>query len=57
MPGNHIPVVKEGEIKGFRPDFVLVLPWNIKNEITEQFSYIRDWGGKFVVGVPKLKVF
>ena len=57
LPGSHVPVVKEGEIKRFKPDYVLILPWNIKNEIMEQLSYIRKWGGKFVVAVPDLKIF
>ncbi|GAI88495.1 unnamed protein product, partial [marine sediment metagenome] len=57
LPGSHIPVVGEEEIRKRKPNYVLILPWNIKEEIMEQLSYIRDWGGKFVVGVPKLKVF
>jgi len=55
MPGSHIPVLHESEIKKAKPDFVIILPWNIKDEIIEQLSYIQDWGGKFVVAVPKLK--
>ena len=57
LPGTHIPVVKEDEITRWKPDFVLILPWNIKDEITEQLSYIREWGGRFVVAVPKLKIY
>lgn len=56
LPGSHIPVVTEKEIKKTKSDYVLVLPWNIKNEIMEQLSYIRDWGGRFVVAVPEIKV-
>ena len=56
MPASHIPVVSEKNIKETRPDFVIILPWNIKDEITEQLSYIREWGGKFVVAVPDLKI-
>ncbi len=56
LPGSHIPVVKEDEIIRSTPDYVLILPWNIKNEITEQLNYIREWGGKFVVAVPEIKV-
>jgi SAM-dependent methyltransferase len=55
LPGSHIPVVKEDEIIRSKPDYVLILPWNIKNEITEQLSYIRGWAGRFVVAVPKLE--
>lgn len=56
LPGSHIPVVKEDRIKSMKPDYVLILPWNIKDEITEQLSYIRKWGGKFVVAVPDLNI-
>ena len=56
LPGSHIPVVKEEEITRLKPDYVIILPWNIKNEITEQLSYIREWDGKFVVAVPEIKV-
>lgn len=55
LPGSHIPVVKEDEITGLKPDYILILPWNIKDEIMGQLSYIRKWGGKFVVAVPYLK--
>ncbi len=56
LPGSHIPVVAENEIKKTKPDYVLILPWNIKDEIMEQLSYIRKWGGKFVTAVPDLKI-
>lgn len=56
LPGSHIPVVNEDEITKWKPDFVMILPWNIKDEIAEQLSYIRDWGGRFVVAVPEIKV-
>jgi len=56
LPGSHIPVVKEDEIIRSKPDYVLILPWNIKDEITEQLNYIQKWGGMFVVAVPEIKV-
>lgn len=56
MPASHIPIVDESYIKNEKPDFVLILPWNIKDEIIEQLSYIRDWNGKFAVAVPALKI-
>lgn len=56
LPGSHIPVYNESEIRNFKPDYVLILPWNIKNEIIEQLSYIREWGGKFVVCIPQLDI-
>ena len=57
FPGSHIPVVKEDEIIRSKPDYVLILPWNIKDEIIKQLSYIRKWGGEFVTAVPKVEVF
>ncbi len=56
LPGSHIPVVKEEEITRLKPGYVLVLPWNIRDEIMGQLSYIRKWGGKFVTAVPELKI-
>jgi SAM-dependent methyltransferase len=57
LPGSHIPVVKEEEITRLKPDYVLILPWNIKDEIMDQLSYIRNWGGKFVVPIPEIEIF
>ncbi|MFH1983028.1 MAG: class I SAM-dependent methyltransferase [Pseudomonadota bacterium] len=48
LPGSHIPVVNESRIKDCRPDYVLILPWNIRREIIDQLDYISDWGGKFI---------
>jgi len=56
LPGSRIPIVEEGRIKLFRPDFVVIFPWNLKEEITQQLSYVREWKGKFVTAVPKLEV-
>ncbi|MFH1903488.1 MAG: class I SAM-dependent methyltransferase [Candidatus Omnitrophota bacterium] len=56
LPGSRIPVVAESYIKTFRPDYVTILPWNLKEEIMTQLSYIRDWGGKFVTAVPHLEI-
>ena len=56
LPGSHIPVFKEDIIKKERPDFILILPWNLKDEITNQLNYIKEWGGKFVVAVPGLQI-
>jgi len=57
LPGSHIPVVRKDEIIRWKPDFVSILPWNIKNEITEQLSYISQWEGRFVVAVPELQIY
>ena len=56
LPGSHIPVVSENKIRELKPDFVLILPWNIRDEIMVQLDYIRDWGGRFVVPIPSLQV-
>jgi len=56
LPGSHIPVVNEDEIKKRKPDYILILPWNIKEEIMEQLNYVREWGGKFIIPIPRLKV-
>lgn len=56
LPGSHIPVTAEPEIRRLRPDFVLILPWNLKQEISEQLEYIRNWGGRFIVPIPEVEV-
>jgi hypothetical protein len=56
LPGSRIPIVDEECLKSERPDFVVILPWNLKDEIKSQLNYIREWGGKFVTVVPDLKV-
>jgi hypothetical protein len=56
LPASHIPVVHESSLKLDQPDYVIILPWNLREEITEQLSYIRNWGGKFVIAIPQLEV-
>ena len=56
LPGTHIPVKHPDVIKEDKPDYVLILPWNIKKEIMEQMNYIKDWGGKFVIPIPAVTV-
>jgi len=56
LPASHIPVLNEVELKEQKPDFVIILPWNLKDEIQQQLSYIKDWGGKFVIPIPKLEI-
>jgi len=56
MPGSRIPIVPEDFLKIERPDYVVVLPWNLKNEVMEQLQYIREWGGQFVLAVPELEI-
>jgi hypothetical protein len=57
LPGTHIPIFPPEKIRETRPDYVLILPWNLKNEIREQLSYIREWGGNFIVFIPQVEVF
>ncbi len=56
LPGSHLSIREPKEIKNTKPDFVVILPWNIKEEIMNEISYIRDWGGKFVIPIPKVTV-
>ena len=57
LPGTHIPIHHPDRIRETRPDFILILPWNVRDEIMKQLSYIRGWGGKFVVPIPEVRVF
>ena len=56
LPASHIPVVQEEILKACKPDYVLILPWNLRDEITQQLAYIREWGGQFVVAIPELTI-
>jgi hypothetical protein len=57
LPASHIPVVDEQYLKNKKPDFVIILPWNLKDELTTQLQYIKAWGGRFVVPIPELEIF
>ena len=57
LPGSRIPVVSEASLREARPDFVVILPWNLKSEITHQLAYIREWGGKFVTVIPQFEIY
>ena len=56
LPGTHIPIFHPDKIKETKPDYLLILPWNIKSEIMEQMKCIIQWGGKFITPIPNLKV-
>ncbi|HEV2355322.1 MAG TPA: class I SAM-dependent methyltransferase, partial [Puia sp.] len=56
LPASHIPVVSESRLRETRPDLVIILPWNLREEITRQLAYIRDWGARFAVPIPKLEI-
>jgi SAM-dependent methyltransferase len=57
LPGSHIPILSPDTIRETRPNYVLILPWNLKDEIAEQMAHIRDWGGQFLVLIPDVQVF
>jgi SAM-dependent methyltransferase len=56
LPGTHIPIRAPAAIRETQPDFVFILPWNIKEEIMEQMAFVKDWGGRFVTPIPRLTV-
>jgi len=57
MPGSRIPIVDEVRLQQERPDYLVILPWNLVSEITSQLQYVRNWGGQFVTAIPELKLF
>jgi len=57
LPGTHIPIKKPDKIHKTKPDYVLITPWNLKEEIMGKISYIRDWGGKIVIPIPMVMLF
>jgi len=56
LPGTHLPIYSPEKIAETKPDYLLILPWNLKEEIMQQMAHIREWGGKFVVPIPELQV-
>jgi SAM-dependent methyltransferase len=56
LPGTHIPIYAPSRIRETRPEYILILPWNLRTEIVEQLGYVREWGAKFIVPVPGAKV-
>jgi len=56
-PGTHIPICPVEKIRETQPDYLLILPWNFKDEIIHQMAYIREWGGKFIVPIPEAKIY
>lgn len=57
LPGSHVPILPPSEVPQVRPDYVLILPWNLKDEIAGQLTFVREWGGRFVTAVPQVEVF
>lgn len=56
LPGTHIPIYSPDEIKECKPDYVIILPWNLKDEIVSQMQFIREWGGEFVTFIPRVEI-
>lgn len=56
MPASHIPVVAEEKIRETKPDYILIMPWNLKDEITKQLDYTKEWDAKFVLPIPSLEI-
>ena len=57
MPGSHIPIMHPDYLNEVKPDYVIILPWNLASEVSTQLIEVRGWGGKFVTAVPELKIF
>jgi 2-polyprenyl-3-methyl-5-hydroxy-6-metoxy-1,4-benzoquinol methylase len=56
LPGSHVPILAPAKVAEVRPDYLVILPWNLKAEIMEQMALIRDWGGKFVIATPTVEI-
>jgi predicted TPR repeat methyltransferase len=56
LPGSRIPVVAEDRLRSEKPDYILILPWNLRDEVKAQLAYVREWGAQFVVAIPGLQV-
>jgi len=57
MPGSHIPIYSPEKLNDFIPDYILILPWNLKEEIMDLNNHLKDKGTKFVVALPKIKIY
>lgn len=56
LPGSRIPIVDEGVLREIRPDYIFIMPWNLKKEVMHQLAYTRDWGCKFITAIPELEI-
>ncbi len=56
MPGSHIPILHPEVLRDKKPDYIIILPWNISEEVLKEYSYARDWGAQFITAVPELKI-
>jgi hypothetical protein len=57
LPGSRIPILAEGRLADDRPDWILILPWNLRDEVVNQLDYARAWGARFVTAVPRVMCF
>ena len=57
MPGSRIPIVDQKNIRLTKPDYVVIFPWNLKTEIMGELNFIKEWGGRFVITTPNLKIY
>ena len=57
LPGTHLPIHAPEKISQTKPDYILILPWNLREEIMDKMSHIRQWGGRFVVPIPELQIY
>jgi hypothetical protein len=57
LPGSRIEITNEDRLRSEKPDYILILPWNLKSEVREQLKYVQQWGAKFVTAIPRLEVF
>jgi hypothetical protein len=56
MPGSHIPILTPAALSLKRPDYVIILPWNLTAEVSHEHAYIQDWGGHFVAAIPEIRI-
>ena len=56
LPGSHVPVLPPSGLREHTPDFVIILPWNLAEEVQQQNAFVHEWGGRFVMAIPSLKV-
>jgi hypothetical protein len=56
LPGSRIPIVTPERLTQIKPDYLLILPWNLRDEIMRDMAHVRDWGGRFVVAIPRVTI-
>ena len=56
MPGSRVPIMSEIQLKMDKPNYIVIFPWNIQDEIIEQLAYVREWGGKFIIFIPSMQL-